>query len=942
MACLGPIIGIKKDELYDDDDDMEDAKYPGSDEMRKAKKKKRPPSTPAAGTVGDKHGSVGATRWVKYTDPISVEGGKNQVKQTLNRVTLKGFRGEEFHTVCQVQKLHTLEIIDCCLQELPPGLKELEFLAVLRVSRNHLTKFAEELKDCKNIMRIIFDHNRIEDFPPGIFNARSFKKLEVINLSFNPGLSILPQDFGSCAKPDDSPLCYIDLSHCALRALPDNLFQSCVNLQTLNVSHNFLRKLPPIPHDESGKKFVKIEKLFVSFNELDELPEKIGTCKNLQKIRLVKNNVQKLPESILNLWQKGPQRAGRLDELLVERNPLIMPSITAFEMGTDELSRIDKAFMLFQSQLEEERLQKQSLALVEEEKKKLLERQVSQGHGDEKAPGGEDREDAAAAEDRKKPDPYYFGHLTSDEAVTKIRQLESTLLLLKKESYVQNKIEQLKEMQRNNQEVPANLKKLTEEGYNPDKYAEKIPVSDLDLYFNLMVYSTKHLFSRCDLLFDQYSAGENDFMVHEEWVELCSSVAIIIPDHVRTTMWRLMAWRHPHDKIMLNDFVAAWHIHDVDEGARDPWIKRITSVLNLDYYDMSVHELQCRLNARDGQDATPQLDFDHIAAKPTSGDLEANEGIHRIRQSPLEASPEDGVARAKKRQEDAEANQLRSKVGLSDAQHVKYNKLVQQDGEEPSDGEESLLSFRSSNLSEDTEAEFGDFDAEMFLQQHEVRRKMMSAGNGGKQSIKDMNDDDIKALMEISPEALLEKRNQRQNNDTLLGLEPISKAHRMPRVKKDHYVDPDLFTDVHKVRQGIRAVYRNLPFGDFVKLINFLLRGMQLIKHSPKESLTYWHADDPTFKHTMGSDGTNPYTRALLKQMGFVLLADVYWVWPSVHLELNDGVPTWARKEVPTNCPGRQQHRLEDMIILFRSCQRALHREGREKFRGHFQTEYKF
>merc|ERR1719201_3281245 len=88
--------------------------------------------------------------------------------------------------------------------------------------------------------------------------------------------------------------------------------------------------------------------------------------------------------------------------------------------------------------------------------------------------------------------------------------------------------------------------------------------------------------------------------------------------------------------------------------------------------------------------------------------------------------------------------------------------------------------------------------------------------------------------------------------------------------------DPHFKTDVFSVRQEIRRVFRNLPYDDFVKLINFLLRGMQMIKHS-RRTATYWHADDPTFKFTMGVSCSNLYTRRLLLDMGFALVDNLYW-----------------------------------------------------------------
>ncbi len=78
-----------------------------------------------------------------------------------------------------------------------------------------------------------------------------------------------------------------------------------------------------------------LRKLFVSFNNLKTLPENIGQCHALQKLRLIQNQLEVLPFGFLDLWQ---QNGGMLEELLVTRNPLKLPSLTSFEMGGIDLA----------------------------------------------------------------------------------------------------------------------------------------------------------------------------------------------------------------------------------------------------------------------------------------------------------------------------------------------------------------------------------------------------------------------------------------------------------------------------------------------------------------------------------------------------------------------------------------------------------------------------
>merc|ERR1719491_1904257 len=54
----------------------------------------------------------------------------------------------------------------------------------------------------------------------------------------------------------------------------------------------------------------------------------------------------------------------------------------------------------------------------------------------------------------------------------------------------------------------------------------------------------------------------------------------------------------------------------------------MTTVLQLEYYDMTIEELRARLKAKDSEDATPQLDFDEDPNKSDSdSDLAEREAI---------------------------------------------------------------------------------------------------------------------------------------------------------------------------------------------------------------------------------------------------------------------------------------------------------------------------
>lgn len=159
---------------------------------------------------------------------------------------------------------------------------------------------------------------------------------------------------------------------------------------------------------------------------------------------------------------------------------------------------------------------------------------------------------------------------------------------------------------------------------------------------------------------------------------------------------------------------------------------------------------------------------------------------------------------------------------------------------------------------------------------------------------------------------------------------------------KQNIRDPSYKTDVFTVRVALREAYRNMPHDDFGKLVNYVLRGLKLMKHygdggKASGRVTYWHCDDPTFKYSMGGDlGLNAYARQLLVQVGFVCVRDIYWVWPEKHLKLwgDDAKGSWANRIVPHGCQGLDKMRITDMINLFTDCQKCFVKSG-TKFNGH-------
>lgn len=145
--------------------------------------------------------------------------------------------------------------------------------------------------------------------------------------------------------------------------------------------------------------------------------------------------------------------------------------------------------------------------------------------------------------------------------------------------------------------------------------------------------------------------------------------------------------------------------------------------------------------------------------------------------------------------------------------------------------------------------------------------------------------------------------------------------------------DPRFSTDVIKVRMILRTLFRNSPYHDYLRFLNFILESLRLMNSSQENQVTWWHIHEPAFRAIVSPNSYFPY---LLDSMGFVKLEEIY-VWPAVHLPPTPStLHTWGRSKLPKNCPGIDEKRLPDMILLFSLLRTEV--LANPDFRGHLPT----
>mmetsp|Transcript_8102 Transcript_8102/g.23210 ORF Transcript_8102/g.23210 Transcript_8102/m.23210 type:complete len:970 (+) Transcript_8102:2-2911(+) len=898
---------------------------------------------------------IASRGWGPYIDRVTDEHGSSHQAIRANKAKITTPMFDKLKTM---GGLHTLELTECNLKEMPPFLS-IDDLVHLDVSRNKVGRIGFD-KSAPNkdgtLQRFIADRNRIETIQPAVFSDTRASALVVISLA-NNNLAFLPRDFASGAEK----LRYLDVSYNRLMTLPDSITQ-CKSLQTLFVQHN---ELTSLLHDIGA--FRELRKLFADYNKLTDLPESIGDCQKLEKVRVASNQIRYLPDSFIKLWDHEKNKTGRgnLKELKCDRNPLVQPSITAFEMG-GESGGLDRAMTLFADWLEEKEKQRRQ---AEEQERLMLEQSAAEAAAgaelraitdggdqprakfssqrthslnriDEISDAGEWRSAGQPTEATEQALPsknsrYYFPDSMAPAIIAQIRMAESEMLLRKKLMYISSMVRAAKDKKKKAESVGAELpekdKRFLDENFKAANYDETIPTQEVDLSFNLLVYSMKPMFNSCQTMFDKYQDSTEEVMTYKEWMTMCSRAPVRLPDNAQSEMWQLMA--PDAEFITETEFIAAFHIHDVEE--QDPFIRRLAQVQRLDYYDMDPAEMRARCKAMSATEATLPLTFDAREGGPNSDwhvELDPVEGERLV---PLPRREGAGGPRAKAKvsrpsgEPQGSAGKQPKRVSMTNAQYIE-NEGRGEGGGNDDRRDDAAWEMNSDALSRDDNSELDPFDAA------EILRKELEAAEALKkkeqQSRQALNG--RPSLRGAASSSALKGEGSPRSDDGAAKSKPQGRKKKSSGGPAGKAKDPNYRTDVFGARRALREAFRNMPLEDFKKLVNFLVRGMKRIEElDDDESATYWHVDDPSFRAATGVRQMHLYAKHLLVAMGFVLVGEVYWVWPRAHLQDATTGIDWGQNAVDPECPGLSRWRLKDMIALFQKCKQSMDQPA---FNGHF------
>lgn len=235
--------------------------------------------------------------------PANLEYAKGAIVLNLSHNNIDNIPNGVFANLID---LLYLDLSNNKLEMLPPQIRRLTTLQVIRLSDNPLHHFQLKTLSSMAALRVLHMRNTnrtLENIPPTLDDLDN---LQDVDFSYN-SLPEVP-DFLFKLKS----LRKLDLSHNKLTKLTieEGKWET---LETLNVSSNELTALP-----EQIVRMVKLQRLYASDNQLtfQGIPGGIGKLVQLQVLHLSYNKLELVPE--------GVSRCVRLQRLKLDNNKLIL------------------------------------------------------------------------------------------------------------------------------------------------------------------------------------------------------------------------------------------------------------------------------------------------------------------------------------------------------------------------------------------------------------------------------------------------------------------------------------------------------------------------------------------------------------------------------------------------------------------------------------------
>ncbi|GMH60441.1 hypothetical protein TrLO_g3824 [Triparma laevis f. longispina] len=211
--------------------------------------------------------------------------------------------------------LTDLDISNNRLTRISPDMGELGGLRKLNISFNKILELPAELEDLTLLTHLDISHNVLRTYPPTLY------KLPLIywDVSYNQ-LTSIPVEIGNLQLLREtkewevgigivSTLVHYGAGYNRLEVWPEQL-DRCKELEFLDLSHNYIKEIPPESKENTSLKTVNLEK-----NRLTHISDTVNEWVKLEYLNVASNRVESFPEDLTG-W------SNELKELLIDNNQL--------------------------------------------------------------------------------------------------------------------------------------------------------------------------------------------------------------------------------------------------------------------------------------------------------------------------------------------------------------------------------------------------------------------------------------------------------------------------------------------------------------------------------------------------------------------------------------------------------------------------------------------
>lgn len=190
----------------------------------------------------------------------------------------------------KMQQLESINLTGNHILRIPQNIQELSNLKELNLSFSGINTIPDEIFTLTNLRALEWTGNNLEKIPPKI---TALENLEKLAIGFNSNLESPTAVLKALPKLKEL---YISGLKGGIKTPMISNIGVLQTLQTLWLSYNELQDLPDSLFD-----LKQVKRLSLANNKLDRLPERLGELSNLEYLYLEKNQLTTLPNSIKKL-----------------------------------------------------------------------------------------------------------------------------------------------------------------------------------------------------------------------------------------------------------------------------------------------------------------------------------------------------------------------------------------------------------------------------------------------------------------------------------------------------------------------------------------------------------------------------------------------------------------------------------------------------------------